>query len=250
VAKQTLLEYLSPVLSGSRRAVCLAALKWLKEEEDKEAATASEIKDWLVRSRVPKAKVFNVADVLGKSGHLVTTSRQNVSNANLWSLTTSGEAWVDKQLGIEPTPIVVVNSVSGLSTVLAKVTDPVAKSYVDEALLCFRAGALRATVVFLWSGAVRTLQDRALGKGSAALTAAVQKHDPKAKSIAKIEDYSALKDATQLLAFRDLGLIDKGEWQTLQEGLDLRNRCGHPTKYKPGVNKVAALIEDIVGIAF
>jgi hypothetical protein len=76
------------------------------------------------------------------------------------------------------------------------------------------------------------------------------KHDPKAKPLKVVNDFSAVKDVTQLLAFRELGLIDKGEWQTLQEGLGLRNRCGHPTKYRPGVAKVSAFIEDVVGIVF
>jgi hypothetical protein len=111
-------------------------------------------------------------------------------------------------------------------------------------------GALRASVVFLWSGAIRHLQDKALAIGVSALNAALLKHDPKARYIGNIEDYSGVKDVVQLLGFREIGLIDKGEWATLQEGLDLRNRCGHPTKYKPGVKKASAFIEDVVGIAF
>ena len=247
---QTLLEYLRPVLPESRRAICLAALKWL-QDEGHVSATASEIKDTLVTARVPKAKNFNVADVLGKAGHLVATSGKSASKANLWSLTTSGEDWVNDQLGIENAPAVVVNSVAGLNALLSNITDDVIRGYVEEALLCYQVGALRASVVFLWSGAIRNLQDRALSLGVAKLNAALTKHDPKAKHVSKIEAFSAVKDVTQLLAFRELGLIDKGEWQTLDdEGLGLRNRCGHPTKYKPGVNKVAAFIEDIVGIAF
>lgn len=69
--------------------------------------------------------------------------------------------------------------------------------------------------------------------GVPALNAALLKHDPKARQVGTIEDYSGVKDVIQLLGFRDIGLIDKGEWVTLQESLDLRNRCGHPTKYKP-----------------
>jgi len=32
------------------------------------------------------------------------------------------------------------------------------------------------------------------------------------------------------------------------EALDLRNRCGHPTNYRPGVKRVSSFIEDVVGI--
>jgi hypothetical protein len=82
------------------------------------------------------------------------------------------------------------------------------------------------------------------------LTAAVQKHDPKARGVAKLEDFAGVKDKTALLAFREVGLLDKRQWATLQEGLDLRNRCGHPTKYRPGAAKASSFVEDVVGIVF
>jgi hypothetical protein len=53
-----------------------------------------------------------------------------------------------------------------------------------------------------------------------------------------------------LLAAKDLGQLDKNQKDTLEEALDLRNRCGHPGKYKPGVKKVSSYIEDIVSIVF
>jgi len=87
-------------------------------------------------------------------------------------------------------------------------------------------------------------------KGSAAVNSAIAKHDAKAKTVAKIDDFSAIKDATQLLGFREMGLVDKGQWQTMQDGLTLRNQCGHPTKYAPGSAKVASFIEDVIGIVF
>jgi hypothetical protein len=52
------------------------------------------------------------------------------------------------------------------------------------------------------------------------------------------------------MALQDLALIDKGEKATLEEALNLRNRCGHPTRYKPGVKKASSFIEDVVGIVF
>jgi hypothetical protein len=94
------------------------------------------------------------------------------------------------------------------------------------------------------------MQDHAFGNGTQALNAAITKHDPRAREISKIEDFSFIKDYVQLLAYRELAIIDKGQWQTLKEGLDLRNRCGHPTKYNPGASKVAGFVEDVIGIVF
>ena len=124
------------------------------------------------------------------------------------------------------------------------------RGYIEEAIACLRAVALRAAVVFLWTGAVRALQDAALAKGTTALNAAIQKHDPKARNVSKIDDFAYIKDKVLLLACGELGLLDKGQRGTLEEALNLRNRSGHPTKYKPGAAKVASFIEDVVGIVW
>jgi hypothetical protein len=129
-----------------------------------------------------------------------------------------------------------------------KIKDDDVREYVDEAVLCLRSGALRAPIVFLWSGGMRVLQTRALGVGISSLNAALQRHDPKARRVEKIEDFAYVKDSLLLNASVDLGLLDKGQKTILQGALDARNQCGHPTKYRPGVKKVASIIEDLVGI--
>ncbi len=252
MATQTLLEFVRPLLKGSRRELCLAAMFYLLHENGTEQCAASELKAALMAARIPKAKTFNVADALGKAGDLVSTHEKNVSKANLWHLTESGDRQVRKKLAIaaDAAEIEIKNDISVMDTLVASVGDDVVPSYLEESVLAYGVGALRASVVFLWSGAIRHLQDKALAMGVPALNAALLRHDPKARHVGKIEDYSGVKDVIQLLGFREIGLIDKGEWATLQEGLDLRNRCGHPTKYKPGVKKASAFIEDVVGIAF
>jgi hypothetical protein len=247
VKKQTLLEFLKPVSDRSRKDICLAAMSYLANEYHQGIA-APQLKAALVAARFPKAKQFNVADVLGKAGELVSVTRDGRSYH--WSLSSSGDAYIAKLLGLDEEQPEVKNTIAGLSSLLSKISDDVVKGYVEESLTCFKVDARRASVVFLWSGAMRCLQDKALTYGIAKLNGALAKHDPKAKHVGKVEDFSSVKDVTQLLAFRELGQMDKGQWQTLQEGLDLRNRCGHPTKYRPGTSKVAAFIEDIIGIAF
>lgn len=76
------------------------------------------------------------------------------------------------------------------------------------------------------------------------------KYDSNAHSVARTDDFCYIKDSTFLLVLQDLGILDKGQRETLEEALRLRNRCGHPTKYRPGSAKVSSFIEDILGIAF
>lgn len=246
-SQPTLLEFLEPVLRGSRRQICLATMSY-QAARNAPAVTAAELKEALVAARVPRARQYNVPDVLGKAGRLVSADHHGRNK--VWSLTSSGEQFVATALGVDTLEPEIKNSVDGLTKLLTTISDDVVRGYIEEALLCYRVDARRAAVVFLWSGAIRHLQEQAMSRGVMALNAAVGKHDQKAKQVSKIEDFSAIKDVIQLLGFRELGLVDKGQWQTLREGLDLRNRCGHPTKYIPGTAKVAAFIEDIVGIVF
>jgi hypothetical protein len=81
-------------------------------------------------------------------------------------------------------------------------------------------------------------------------TAAIQTHDPKARELKKLEDFAYVKDVRLLEVLFDLGIVDKTEKTMLGQALDLRNGCGHPTKYRPSTNRVASYIDDIVGIAF
>ena len=142
------------------------------------------------------------------------------------------------------------HDVSSLMLLVKRLPDADVRSYIEEAVTCLRVGALRACVVFLWSGAIRTIQQKLLDRGALALNAAVAKHDAKARAVAKLDDFAYVKDNVTLLAAQDLGVIDKTQKTILGQGLDLRNACGHPSQYTLGPKKASSFIEDVVGIVF
>lgn len=245
----TVAEFLAPLGAGSQRDLCLGVLYYHEHYRDKPSLTVEEIRAELIHARVPKASKVNVADVLNKSGALVDSPSVS-GNRRLWQLTTSGEAHIRAALKVPVAKPEIEHDVATLETLAAKIGDTVVRGYISEAVKCLSVGALRAAIVFLWTGAIRTLQEEALAYHHANLNAAITKHDPKARTVAKLEDFAYVRDATALLAFQEVGILDKGEKTTLSEALDLRNRCGHPTKYVPGVKKAASFIEDVVGIVF
>lgn len=65
-----------------------------------------------------------------------------------------------------------------------------------------------------------------------------------------MDDFAHLRDSTLLIVCQDLGIISKSERKMLDAALDLRNNCRHPNNYNPGIKKVSAFIEDVVGIVF
>ena len=245
----TLAEFLAPLGSAHQREKCLAVLYYHLRYLATASLTVEVIRDELIRARIPKASKINVADVLNKSGALVD-SLGLIDNRRLWQLTASGEKHIQEKLSLSVPEPEIEHDVTTLQALAAKISDPVVREYIQEAIKCLGVGALRAAIVFLWTGAIRTLQDGALAKHRANLNQAISKHDPKARPVAKLEDFAYIRDATALLAFQDLGILDKGQKGALGEALDLRNRCGHPTRYVPGIKKTSSFIEDVVGIVF
>lgn len=193
---------------------------------------------------------MNVADVLAKAGHLVDTSGVK-DGRRLWEITESGEQAIRETLGLSAPDPEIEHDASSLMTTAAELSDPVTRDFIEEGIRCLQVGALRAAVVFIWSAAVRQVQERILdSRDHQAIADSFQRHDPRARIPSKIEDFGYVKDKTTLLVARDVGALDKGQKDTLEEALSLRNRCGHPTKYKPRANRVFGFIEDVVGIVF
>jgi hypothetical protein len=245
----TVAEFLSPLGGGSQRDLCLAVLYFYQHYRDRPSLTTEEIRAEFIRARVPKASKINVADVLNKGGAMVDSPGVSGSR-RLWQLTTSGESHVRAALNLPAAQPEIEHDVATLEALAAKVSDVVVREYILEAIKCLSVGALRASIVFLWTGAIRTLQEEAFTQHYAKLNAAVAKHDPKGRAVNKLEDFAYVRDATALLAFQELGILDKGEKTTLGEALDLRNRCGHPTNYSPGPKKASSFIEDVLGVVF
>ena len=245
----TLPEFLAPLARGPQRDLCIAVLFYQQHYQGRTALTVEEVRNELLRARVPKASKINVADVFSKSADLVDSVRA-ASKRRLWQLTSTGEKYIKTKLNLPDSTPELEHDVAALEVLAAKVSDQIVREYVLESIKCLSAGALRAAIVFLWTGAIRTLQEVAFTKHGTTLNPAIAKHDPKARQVKKLEDFAYIRDATMLLALQELGIIDKGEKTTLGEALDLRNRCGHPTKYTPGIKKASSFIEDVIGIVW
>jgi hypothetical protein len=246
----SLVEFLHAIKARGYRPRVLAVLYYHEHYLETPSMTTSQIRTALVRARVPRAKEINVARVLSDAGALVDTAGKAERGFNLWHLTGTGAKYVRETVGLPEEEFEVATDVTSLATAAKTISDPLAREFVEEAITCLQVGAMRAAVVFTWTGAVRVLHDHASALGSTAVEAAVQKHDSRIKSVKKIEDFALVSDKCFLLASRDLALIDKGQWTILQQALDLRNQCGHPSAYKPGPKKVSALVEDLISIVF
>ncbi len=245
----TLVEFIAPLKKGTHLKRILAVLYFHERYEQKTAMTVSEIRQSLKRARAPGYAKVNVADVVNKCGALVDTSGLK-QGTRLWNLTDSGREHVRTILDLPKADIEIEHDVGILENLSARVGDNDVREYLEEALRCLRVGALRACVVFVWTGAIRKIQIDVMAKGSKVVTAEVQKHDPKGRRISKLDDFAYVKDEIVLRVAKHLGLLDKNQKDTLTEALGLRNRCSHPSKYRPGIKRVSAFLEDVIQIVF
>ena len=203
----------------------------------------------LKRARIPRANKLNLADTLSKSAPYVDTPGKE-GNRFLWSLTMTGQEYVRQLLNLPAKDVEIENDVSSLETLISALNDSDAVDYLNEAVKCLQINALRATVVFLWSGAIKKIRDDVFSCGICDVNAAIIKFDAKAKPIRKLDDLVVIKESVLLLSAQELGLYDKNQRTVLEDCLNLRNKCGHPGKYKVGPKKVSSFIEDLIGIVF
>jgi hypothetical protein len=245
----TLVEFLEPLLTKSWRDKTLAVLYFKLRYESVDSLTAAQIQAALVHCRTPLAKNANIPDVLAKSGALVDTPGVE-GQSRLWRITDAGKVHIRTLMGLPETDPEVAHDIASLDALIVGLTDPVVKGFINEAVTCLKVGALKACVVFVWAGAVRTLQDKVWATGFKTVNGAIQGFDPKARTVKKADDFQYIKDSVFLLTAEAVGILDKAQRNTLEESLNLRNKCGHPTKYSPGPNKAKSFIEDVTGIVF
>jgi hypothetical protein len=245
----TLVEFIAPLKKSTHGNRILATLYFMHRYEKQNALTTDQIKQALKKARAPRWTKVNIADVIAKSGHYVDSPGVD-GNKRLWSLTPSGIGYIQDLLGLPSAEPEIEHDIGTLSSTTKKIKDSQIKDYVNEALKCLQINALRASVVFLWTGAIRTIQSQIMKFGLVDINNAIQKHDPKARQVKSLDSFAYIKDKVSLLAAQELGILDKNQKDTLEEALNLRNRCGHPSKYAPGVKKVSSYIEDVVSIVF
>jgi site-specific recombinase XerD len=135
--------------------------------------------------------------------------------------------------------------------ILLKVKDKEERDYLLEGIKCFKANALRAGVIFLWTAAVYKIQKKCLTQSVGYINTELKKIYPKAKDIKVIEDFEYIKDEFLLDLACNIKVLDKTIKEELKNTcLDLRNKCGHPGKYKPKAQKIKAFVEDIIGMLY
>ena len=242
----TIVEFLAPLRNGRQSDVAVAALYYLTRVDGAPTATATAVKTALIRARIPRAGAWNV-------GRALSHAKENVDrDGSAWSLTGTGVSYVRSLMDLPDDSPRSQHDVRSLEKLAGEIADDAVRGYIEESIKCLAAGAYRASIVFLWTGAVATVRDEiwlASGKNAKAIETALQAHRQNAR-FRKKDDFAYVKDIDVLQLAEDMAVYDKTQKGVLGQALDLRNSCGHPTKYNPGEKKTSSFIEDVAGVVF
>lgn len=138
-----------------------------------------------------------------------------------------------------------------LEHLLVKVNDKEERDYLLEGIKCFKANALRAGVIFIWTAAVYKIQKKCVQESFATINTELQLVHKGSKEIKVFDDFEFIKESTLIELACRLKKIDKYKKEELKNNcLGLRNKCGHPSRYKPKGQKIKSFVEDIIEILY
>jgi hypothetical protein len=123
--------------------------------------------------------------------------------------------------------------------------------YLDEAVRCYEGGMYRAAVLMVWAAVVEHLYSTIEGQKGGIREferANFGRYGTASnyKKIKKRDDFLYLREAQFIVLAEDAGLYNRNARTLLEEKLVLRNRCGHPTLYKPGREETVIFIESLL----
>jgi hypothetical protein len=186
-----------------------------------------------------KVAKWNISAYLSKQKGKVIRTPQG------WVLIDEGKEYVRGLVG-EFIKLAAKKIATSLRTHLGKIKDPNTLEFVEEAIKCCEAGYWRAAVVLSWAGAVSVLYDYVVKNRLSDFNTEAIRRDPKWKPAKTTDDLGAMKEFEFLQVIKAINTIGKNEKQKLEQCLQLRNACGHPSSLNIGEHITAGHIEMLI----
>lgn len=143
-------------------------------------------------------------------------------------------------------------SFDDLESLVFKLKDLDEIDYLMEGIDCFRNGSLRAGVIFIWSSAIKNIRKQILEIETLKnINVELISIDSRAKNIKNIDSFEYIKDETTIHLAEKIGVFSKFEKNELINNcLGLRNKCGHPSNYKPEIQRVKSFVEEVLNMIY
>jgi hypothetical protein len=131
-----------------------------------------------------------------------------------------------------------------------KAAPPTYADYLNEAVTAYEEELYRAAILMVWAATVEHLYgvvEQRKGGVREFETANVSRYGGSRayRELKKVDDLRYLKESQFIQLGEDSGMFNRNARSLLTDRLDLRNRCGHPTGYKPGREETVIFIESL-----
>ncbi|HMS82930.1 MAG TPA: hypothetical protein PKD12_04710 [Nitrospira sp.] len=206
--------------------------------------SVSAIKDLARAGGIHSIKTWNISSLLSAS------KGKAVRTGDGWELTQPGIDHARKLTSHLSNTVAPLQAAVKLRDALHKIVHLEARSFVEEAVLCFDYKLYRAAVVLSWVGAVSILYQHVVSNKLLEFNTAASARFTKWKSAKTSDDLALLKETDFLLVLQDISIIGKSVRQELESRLKLRNGCGHPNSLVVGEHTVSAHIEVLIDNIF
>lgn len=151
---------------------------------------------------------------------------------------------IDKIVKQEPTKVAVS---SQLTDLIEQVEDSSEKSFLVEAINCYRIEAYRGFIIMVWIVVIDHLQRYIFANHLPDFNVALSKSpDKKVKKIVNYDDFSDLPENKLIELARSAGVITNDVRKLLDEKLGTRNSAAHPSGIKISGHKATEFAIDVV----
>jgi hypothetical protein len=125
------------------------------------------------------------------------------------------------------------------------------RPYLEEALDCYGYGLYRAAILMVWAAVMQHLYAVAAAhRGGLRTFESMNKarfgRSKNYRAIKKQDDFLYLRDRDFIQLGEDAGMYNRNVRKLLHDKLELRNNCGHPTRYQPGREESVIFIESLL----
>lgn len=125
------------------------------------------------------------------------------------------------------------------------------QDYLNEAVDCYEHGSYRGAVLMVWAATVEhvysAIENHAAGFREMEVANKARFGTSKSyRRIGKKNDLLYLNDKNFLQLCEDAGVFNRNARALLEEKLNTRNRCGHPTGYILGREEAVVFIESLI----
>lgn len=254
---ETILDFIAACEPKNQGQLVLYAGYYLEVTRNLGSFTGPDIAGALLEARAPNApkNVSVVAGRLVRAEQLIVLEpgpprRYALSQPALEAVTKKlNEIGWFTSTPEEPTRIIREISETLHARVLT-ITDADERGYIEEALACLHptVNAHRAAIVMGWAATMFNLRRKIERTGLPAFNAEFQRRFPKARKrpVSVIDDFEEYGDAEILGVAEGMNVISKAVHKALKQHLDIRNNCGHPTDYQPGIHRVKTFFEEVI----